>query len=52
VAVAFGLATDKSKLEIVRLLARKIKSAKAIAPAKIKSSPLMENVMEGETGPI
>lgn len=48
VALAFGLPTDKSKLEIVRLLAQKIKSAKAIPPQEVKSSPLMENVMEGD----
>ena len=48
VALAFGLPTDKSKLEIVRLLARKIKSAEAIPPQEIKNSPLMENVMEGD----
>ena len=49
VALAFGLPTDNGKLEIVRLLARKIKSAKAISPVEVKSSPLMENVMEGDT---
>ena len=31
-ALAFGISPDKSKLEVVRLLARKMKSGKAIAP--------------------
>jgi len=47
-ALAFGISPDKSKLEIVRLLARKMKSGKAIPPEEIKSAPLMENVMEGD----
>lgn len=47
VALAFGLPTDKSKLELVRLAARKIKSARPIPPEEVKSSPLLENVMEG-----
>ena len=47
-ALAFGISPDKSKLEVVRLLARKMKSGKAISPEVIKSAPLMENVMEGE----
>src|SRR5688500_9202591 len=47
-ALAFGISPEKSKLEVVRLLARKMKSAKPIPPVEVKSSPLMENVMEGE----
>ena len=47
-ALAFGISPDKSKLEVVRLLARKMKSGKAISPEVIKSAPLMENVMEGD----
>ncbi|MGH7817705.1 MAG: UbiD family decarboxylase domain-containing protein, partial [Candidatus Binatia bacterium] len=47
-ALAFGISPEKSKLEVVRLLARKMKSGKAIPPAQIKTSPLMENVMEGD----
>ena len=31
-ALAFGISPDKSKLEVVRLLARKMKSGKAIPP--------------------
>ena len=48
VAVAFGLSPDRSKLEIVRQVARKIKSARPIPPEIVKTSPLMENVMEGD----
>ncbi len=46
-ALAFGIAPDKSKLEVVRLLARKMKGAKPIAPEEVKIAPLMENIMEG-----
>jgi 4-hydroxy-3-polyprenylbenzoate decarboxylase len=46
-ALAFGISADKSKLEVVRLLAHKMKSAKPIPPVEVKASPLMENVMEG-----
>src|SRR5438552_13832065 len=45
VALSFGLSTEMSKLELVRAIARKIKSTKPIAPREVKSSPLMENVM-------
>jgi UbiD family decarboxylase len=47
-ALAFGISPEKSKLEVVRLLARKMKAAKAIAPEEVKTSPLMENVMESD----
>ena len=47
-ALAFGISPEKSKLEVVRLLARKMKSAKAIAPEEVKTSPLMENVLQGD----
>jgi UbiD family decarboxylase len=47
-ALAFGISSEKSKLEVVRLLARKMKSAKAIAPEEVKTSPLMENVLQGD----
>jgi 4-hydroxy-3-polyprenylbenzoate decarboxylase len=47
-ALAFGIPPEKSKLEVVRLLARKMKSAKAIAPEEVKTSPLMENVLQGD----
>jgi UbiD family decarboxylase len=48
-ALAFGISPEKSKLEVVRLLARKMKSGKAIPPVEVKSAPLMENVMEGDS---
>src|SRR5215510_779474 len=47
-ALAFGISPDRSKLEVVRLLARKMKSGKSVAPVEIKNSPLMENIMEGD----
>jgi 4-hydroxy-3-polyprenylbenzoate decarboxylase len=47
-ALAFGISPDRSKLEVVRLLARKMKSAKAIAPQEVKTSPLMENILQGD----
>ena len=47
-ALAFGISPGKSKLEVVRLLARKMKSAKAIAPEEMKTSPLMENILQGD----
>src|SRR6266545_4665341 len=47
-ALAFGMSPEKSKLEVVRLLARKMKSGKAIPPVEVKCAPLMENVMEGD----
>ncbi|HWH78028.1 MAG TPA: UbiD family decarboxylase, partial [Candidatus Binatus sp.] len=47
-ALAYGISPDKSKLEVVRLLACKMKSAKSISPAEVKNSPLMENVMTGD----
>jgi len=48
-ALAYGISPNKSKLEVVRLLARKMKSGKSIAPAVTKTSPLMENVMGGDS---
>ena len=46
-ALAFGISPEKSKLELVRLLARKMKSGKTIAPEEVKTAPLMENVLQG-----
>ena len=48
-ALAFGISPGKSKLEVVRLLARKMKTAKALAPEEVKTSPLMENVLQGDS---
>jgi UbiD family decarboxylase len=47
-ALAFGIPPEKNKLEVVRLLARKMKSATPIPPVEVKAAPLMENVMEGD----
>ena len=49
-ALAFGISPEKTKLEVVRLLARKMKSGKSIPAAEVKASPLMENVMQGRPG--
>src|SRR5918999_6046573 len=48
VALALGLPTDKSKLEVLRLAARKIKGAEPIAPKEVSTSPLFENVLKGD----
>ena len=47
VALALGLPTDKPKLEILRLAARKIQSSKPIPPKEVSSSPLFENKLTG-----
>ena len=47
VALALGLPTDKPKLEILRLAARKVRSAEPIAPKEISTSPLFENKLTG-----
>src|ERR671923_1385380 len=48
VALALGLPTDKPKLEILRLAARKVKSAEPIAPKEVTSSSLFENRLNGD----
>ena len=48
VALALGLPPDRSKLELVRLASRKIRSAKAILPKEIPRPPVMENIMTGD----
>ena len=47
VALALGLPTDKTKLETLRLAARKVRSAEPIAPKEVSSSPLFENKLTG-----
>jgi UbiD family decarboxylase len=47
VALALGLPYDKSKLELVRMASRKIRSARPIAPKEIARGPILENVMTG-----
>ena len=45
VAIAMGLPHDKTKLELVRLAAAKIKGAKPIPPEEVADGPVMENRM-------
>jgi UbiD family decarboxylase len=47
VALAFGLPHEKSKLELVRLASRKVRSAQPIPPRGISRPPVMENTMTG-----
>jgi 4-hydroxy-3-polyprenylbenzoate decarboxylase len=48
-ALMMGLPTDKTKLELVRLLARKLKEVEPIPPQVVNSGPVMENVMGGDS---
>lgn len=48
VAIALGLPPDKSKLELVRLAARRIKSSQPVPPQEARNAPVMENVMTGK----
>ena len=47
VALALGLPTDKSKLETLRMAARKVKNAELIAPKEVSTAPLFENRLKG-----
>jgi len=47
VALALGLPTDKSKLAILRMAARKVKNAEPIAPKEVSTAPLFENRLKG-----
>src|ERR687888_488513 len=47
VALALGLPPDKSKLELLRLAAWKVKSAQPITPKEVNGSPLFENILKG-----
>jgi 4-hydroxy-3-polyprenylbenzoate decarboxylase len=49
-ALARGLPPDRSKLELIRLAARRIQEAKArpLAPKEVSKGPVMENVLKGE----
>src|SRR6201988_4128951 len=46
-ALALGLRTDNWKLEILRLAARKVRSAAPIWPKEVNTSPLFENILKG-----
>ena len=48
VALALGLPTDKSKLEILRMAARKVKNAEPIAPKEVSTAALFENRLKGD----
>jgi 4-hydroxy-3-polyprenylbenzoate decarboxylase len=48
IALIAGLPIDKTKLELVRLIARKISSVEPIPPEEVATGPVMENVMTGE----
>lgn len=48
VALAFGLPHDKGKLELVRLVSRKIRSAQPIPPKEVSRAPITENVITGD----
>ena len=47
-ALALGLPLDKTKLELVRLAARKVKEAQPIPPLEVSTGPVMENVLIDE----
>ena len=47
-ALAMGLPLEKSKLELVRLAARKVRDAEAIPPATVSTGPVMENTRSRE----
>src|SRR5918994_3944984 len=47
VALALGLPVDKTKLEILRLAARKVRLAQPIAPKEVNRSALFENKLTG-----
>jgi 4-hydroxy-3-polyprenylbenzoate decarboxylase len=52
-ALAMGLPTDKTKLELIRLLAAKVKSVEPIPPREVNTGPVMENTMgEGSGTPV
>lgn len=44
-ALSMGHPLDKTKLELVRLLASKIRDVKPVPPVEIKDAPVMENIM-------
>jgi UbiD family decarboxylase len=46
-ALALGLPLDRSKLELVRLAARKVKSVEPIPPVEVSTGPVFENVQTG-----
>ncbi len=49
-ALTMGLPTDKTKLELIRLLAKKMKAVDPIPPREVNTGPVLENVMGGDSG--
>lgn len=48
VALIAGLPTDRPKLELMRMMARKIGHVTPIPPNSVNSGPVMQNVMKGD----
>jgi 4-hydroxy-3-polyprenylbenzoate decarboxylase len=48
VGLALGLPLDKSKLEMVRLAARKLKAARPIPPVEVADGPVREHALRGD----
>jgi 4-hydroxy-3-polyprenylbenzoate decarboxylase len=46
-AITLGLPPEKTKLELVRLAAQKIKEAQSIPPMEVDDGPILENVLTG-----
>src|SRR5437899_1532539 len=49
VALIVGVPHDRPKLELVRLMSRKIRDVKPLPPVEMKTGPVMENVLTGDT---
>lgn len=47
-ALALGLPTDKSKLDLVRMWTKKIKNTAPIPPRMVNTAPILENSMTGD----
>ncbi|MFM9970815.1 MAG: UbiD family decarboxylase [Burkholderiales bacterium] len=47
-ALAFGMAPDTPKVEILRQAARRLRDAPAVAPRVVKDGPVLRNVMRGD----
>src|SRR5256714_10008907 len=48
VGLALGLPLEKSKLEMVRLAARKLKAARPIPPQEVADGPVLEHTLRGD----
>jgi 4-hydroxy-3-polyprenylbenzoate decarboxylase len=47
-ALLFGFSPETTKLEVMRLTARKVKEAKPLPPREVSTGPVMENAREGK----